>query len=113
MSFELNLGRLNLGDCYLQLNMVDLAVKYINECQLFFEEMGVSTALYYIDTQKIELALLQKDFQEARRLLSESVVPPGIDPDMVHIRNKIPSAVLRGNRQLQEGLSLSAEEQPA
>lgn len=88
MGFELNLGRLNLGDCYLQLNMVDLAVKYINECQLFFEEMGVSTALYYIDTQKIELALLQKDFQEARRLLSESVVPPGIDPDMVHIRNK-------------------------
>ena len=88
MSSELNLGRLNLGDCYLQLNMVDLAVKYINECQLFFEEMGVSTALYYIDTQKIELALLQKDFQEARRLLSESVVPPGIDPDMVHIRNK-------------------------
>lgn len=88
MSFELNLGRLNLGDCYLQLNMVDLAVKYINECQLFFEEMGVSTALYYIDTQKIELALLQKDFQEARRLLSESVAPPGIDPDMVHIRNK-------------------------
>lgn len=88
MSFELNLGRLNLGDCYLQLNMVDLAVKYINECQLFFEEMGVSTALYYIDTQKIELALLQKDFQEARRVLSESVVPPGIDPDMVHIRNK-------------------------
>lgn len=89
MSFELNLGRLNLGDCYLQLNMVDLAVKYINECQPFFEEMGVSTAhIYYIDTQKIELALLQKDFQEARRLLSESVVPPGIDPDMVHIRNK-------------------------
>ena len=88
MSFELNLGRLNLGDCYLQLNMVDLAVKCINECQPFFEEMGVSTALYYIDTQKIELALLQKDFQEARRLLSESVVPPGIDPDMVHIRNK-------------------------
>lgn len=88
MSFDLNLGRLNLGDCYLQLNKVDLAVKYINECQLFFEGMGVSTALYYIDTQKIELALLQKDFQEARRLLSESVVPPGIDPDMVHIRNK-------------------------
>lgn len=88
MSFELNLGRLNLGDCYLQLNKVDLTVKYINECQLFFEGMGVSTALYYIDTQKIELALLQKDFQEARRLLSESVVPPGIDPDMVHIRNK-------------------------
>ena len=54
----------------------------------FLRKWGVSTALYYINTQKIELALLQKDFQEARRLLSESVVPPGIDPDMVHIRNK-------------------------
>lgn len=40
MSFELNLGRLNLGDCYLQLNMVDLAVKYINECQLFLRKWG-------------------------------------------------------------------------
>ena len=42
-----------------------MAVKDINECQLFFEGMGVITARYYIDTQKIELALLQKDFQEA------------------------------------------------
>lgn len=40
MGFELNLGRLNLGDCYLQLNMVDLAVKYINECQLFLRKWG-------------------------------------------------------------------------
>ena len=39
----------------------------------FFEEMGVSTALYYIDTQKIELALLQKDFQEARRFICPRV----------------------------------------
>lgn len=88
MSFELNVGRLNLGDCYLQLNKADSAVKYMNECQPFFEEMGVGTALYYIDTQKIELALLRKDYQEARRLLSGSVVPPGIDADMVQIRNK-------------------------
>ena len=79
----------------------------------FFEEMGVSTALYYIDTQKIELALLQKDFQEARRLLSESVVPPGIDPDMVHIRNKYLQQFYEETGKLQEGLSLSAEEQPA
>ena len=73
----------------------------------------MSTALYYIDTQKIELALLQKDFQEARRLLSESVVPPGIDPDMVHIRNKYLQQFYEETGNLQEGLSLSAEEQPA
>ena len=88
MNFELNLGRMNLGDCYLQLHEADSAVKYINECQPFFEKMDVKAALYYIDTQRIKLELMQEDFQEARRLLSRSMVPVGIDPDMVHIRNK-------------------------
>ncbi|MEL5894819.1 histidine kinase [Bacteroides sp. GD17] len=88
MGFELNLSWLNLGDCFLQLNEADSAAKYMNKCEPFFEQLGVTTALYYIDTQKIELALLQKDFQKARRILSESVAPPDIDPDMVHIRNK-------------------------
>lgn len=88
MVFEQNLSWLNLADCFLQLNEADSAASYIHKCLPFFEKMKISTVDYYIDTQKIELALLQKDFQEARRLLSESVVPPGIDPDMVHIRNK-------------------------
>lgn len=88
MSFELNLSRLNLGDCFLQLNEADSAARYMNECQPFFNKLGMTSALYYIDTQKIELALLRKDFQEARRILHESVTPSDIDPDMVHIRNK-------------------------
>ena len=33
----------------------------------FFEKMDVKAALYYIDTQRIKLALMQEDFQEARR----------------------------------------------
>lgn len=88
MSFELNLSRLNLGDCFLQLNEADSAARYMNDCQPFFQKLGMASALYYIDTQKIELALLRKDFREARRILAESVTPPDIDPDMVHIRNK-------------------------
>lgn len=88
MSFELNLSRLNLGDCFLQLNEADSAARYMNDCQPFFQKLGMASALYYIDTQKIELALLRKDFREARRILAESVTPPDIDPDMVHIRYK-------------------------
>lgn len=88
MNFELNLGRLNLADCYLQLGEVDAAANYIRECQPFFRQLGMGAALYYIDSQKIKLALLQKDFSEARRLVADSIVPPGIDLDMVHIRNK-------------------------
>ena len=88
MVFELNLGWLNLGDCFLQINEADSAAKYINKCQPFFEKTGITTALYYIDTQNIELALLRKDLPKARRILTEGIAPRDIDPDMVHIRNK-------------------------
>ena len=88
MVFELNLGWLNLGDCFLQVDEPDSAAKYINKCQPFFEKTGITTALYYIDTQEIELALIQKDLPKAWRILSESITSPDIDPDMVNIRNK-------------------------
>lgn len=88
MDFELNLSWLNLSDCFLQLNEADSAFKYINKCQPFFDKIGMTTALYYIDTQNIKLALLRKDLPKARRLLTGSITPAGIDPDMVHIRNK-------------------------
>lgn len=88
MVFEQNLGWLNLGDCFLQMNEADSAAKYINKCQSFFKETGITTALYYIDTQNIELALIRKDLSEAQRILTRSVTSPDIDPDMVHIRNK-------------------------
>lgn len=88
MVFEQNLGWLNLGDCFLQTNEADSAAKYIRKCQPFFEKSGISTALYYIDTQNIELALLRKDLHQAQRILAKSVTPTDIDPDMVHIRNK-------------------------
>ena len=88
MVFELNLGWLNLGDCFLQINEADSAAKYIDKCRPFFEKAGITTALYYIDTQNIELALLRKDLPKARRILTEGIAPQDIDPDMVHIRNK-------------------------
>ena len=88
MLFEQNLGWLNLGDCFLQVNEADSAAKYISKCQPFFKKTGIPTALYYIDTQNIELALIRKDLPQAQRILTGSVAPPDIDPDMIHIRNK-------------------------
>lgn len=88
MLFEQNLGWLNLGDCFLQVNEADSAAKYISKCQPFFKKTGIPTALYYIDTQNVELALIRKDLSQAQRILTGSVAPPDIDPDMIHIRNK-------------------------
>ena len=86
MLFELNLARLNLSDCYLQLEEADSALLYMQTCRPFFEEMGVTTALYYLDTQAIELSLLKNNYSQARDILSQSVTPPDIDPEMLHIR---------------------------
>lgn len=88
MVFELNLGWLNLGDCFLQLNQADSAARYIGLCAPFFEKTGMATALYYLDTQRIELALLRKDLPKARELLLASGTPPDTDFDMIHIRNR-------------------------
>ena len=57
MRWGLNLSYLNLSDCFLQRNEADSAAKYLDLCEPFFKEIGSTTALYYIDTQKIELAL--------------------------------------------------------
>lgn len=88
MRWGLNLSYLNLSDCFLQQSEPDSAAKYLELCRPFFEEMGSTTALYYIDTQRIELALQRKNLAAARQLLTASKASPEIDPDMIHIRNK-------------------------
>lgn len=86
MSFEQNLARLNLSDCYLQLKEADSAQWCMQACRPFFEKQGVTTALYYLDTQAIELSLLRNELSKAYQIFSQSITPPDIDPDMVQIR---------------------------
>ena len=86
MLFEQNLAKLNLSDCYLQRKEADSAAHYMAECRIFFEKLGVTTAIYYLDTQTIELSLLKKDLSRARNVLQQSVTPPEMDPEMVYIR---------------------------
>ncbi len=88
MNYELNLSRLNLSDCFLQLGEADSAAKYLDLCQPFFRKLGANTALYYLDTQHIQLALLRKDYATALRVFRNSIPSDDIDPDLVHIRNQ-------------------------
>lgn len=88
MVFELNLARLNMGDCYLQLGQADSAAHCMQLCHQFFEKIDMKVALYYLDTQRIALALLRDNLPLAARLMARSVTPPNIDPDLRHIRNR-------------------------
>ncbi len=88
MIFEKNLCMVNLGDVYLQMNEPDSAAKYISECQPFFHRIGATGALYYIDTQRIGLALERNDIAAVRHLLSTISRSDNVEPDMLRIRNK-------------------------
>lgn len=55
--FEQNLCKANLGELYVITNKLDSAQLYLDESYRFFSEIGNQSALYYIETQMIELAL--------------------------------------------------------
>lgn len=88
MEFERNLTMVNLGEVYLLLNRTDSASYYLSRCYEFFKKVKNNSALYYIDTQLIALALNRNDLPLARKRLKEAVVPNFIEPNMVRIRNR-------------------------
>ena len=57
------------------MNQVDSAAYYLNLCSDFFRSIENQTALYYLDTQLIELALKQNNLSLARKRMSEAIQP--------------------------------------
>ena len=88
MKFERNLTMVNMGEVFLLMNETDSATCYLDQCYPYFQEMGNTTALYYIDTQLIELALKENNLPLARKRLRDAVRPDFVDPNMLHIRNR-------------------------
>lgn len=88
LEFERNLTMVNLGEVFMLMNQVDSATYYLKQCYDYFHRTGNVAALYYIDTQLIELALKQGNIDQATRYLKHAVVPEYIEPNMLHIRNR-------------------------
>ena len=61
MEFERNLTMINLGEVFLMMHQTDSASYYLERCYDFFHSIKNNSALYYIDSQLIELALEQGD----------------------------------------------------
>lgn len=88
MEYERNLTMINLGEVFLLMNQTDSASYYLSRCRDFFQKEDNNSALYYIDTQLIELALKEGNLSLAKKRLDEAVVPDFVEPNMVHIRNR-------------------------
>lgn len=88
MVFEVHLSELNMGETFLLMNETDSASHYLEKCIGFFREIDNKSALYYLDTQLIELALKQNNLPLARKRLAEAVKLNYVEPNMLHIRNR-------------------------
>lgn len=88
MEFERNFTKVNMGEVFMLMNEVDSATMYLDDCYSFFKSINHVSALYYIETQLIELALKKGNVQLASRIISNAVQPDFIEPNMLHIRNK-------------------------
>lgn len=87
LAFERNLCYLNMSDVFLKMGQTDSCEVYLKRCRPFFEQAHSVQALYYVDTQDIGLALSRHDLASVREILARSVTPPGMEPDILLIRN--------------------------
>lgn len=68
-------------------NKLDSAQLYLDESYRFFSEIGNQSALYYIETQMIELALKKGNVALAGQIIKRSANYGHIDANMINIRN--------------------------
>ena len=87
MVFEQNLCKANLGELYVITNKLDSAQLYLDESYRFFSGIGNQSALYYIETQMIELALKKGNVALAGDMIRRSADYGHIDANMINIRN--------------------------
>ena len=79
----------NLSDVYIKLGKPELAVPLIEQTQVFFAEQQQFIPLFYIFTQRIELAVQSGQMDEALRLINENPMPDMMIPEQKQLRRKV------------------------
>jgi tetratricopeptide (TPR) repeat protein len=89
MQWERMFGHANLSHIYIKLNQKEKALPMLDEIEQFFRKEGQQIPLYYIITQRIELAMLDGNIAEALRLQKESGMPDRMIPDQKMLRLRL------------------------
>lgn len=91
--------RTNLADIHIKLGMKEIASRLIDEAEQFFRKVGFDIPLYYLETQRMELALLNGDTKGAARLAEAAKKPADMLPEQRLIRLKTLENIARANKQ--------------
>ena len=88
MIYEQNFVKINLGELYVLTDKLDSARLFLNEGLVFFSKVGHKSAVYYAETQMIELALKEGNIPLAHTLIAQTSADEHIDANMQNIRNQ-------------------------
>lgn len=86
--YSINMVNANLSDVYLNLNKLDSCKYYYEKAEPYFKTIDHKNILYYINTIKLGLAIVQNNFSSAKKLQQEIQNDEGIEPNIVSIRTK-------------------------
>lgn len=88
MVFEQNFVKVNLGELYLLTDQLDSAQFCLDQSYRFFTEIKHNTAVYYIETQMIELALKKGNTALAHQMIERTTPKGHLDANIQMIRNQ-------------------------
>lgn len=88
MVFEHNLSRANLGELYVLTDQLDSAQWCLDKSYAFFAGIHNNSAVHYIETQMIELALKKGNIVLAKNLIKRTAPKGHVDANMLTIRNR-------------------------
>ena len=89
MAWERMFARCNLSAVYIKLGKTDLARPLLGQTEAFFTEQKQLIPLYYLTTQRIELALLDGHQAEALHIADQNPTPAWMIPEQVVLRQDI------------------------
>ena len=81
--------RCNLSDVYIKLGHIDQGKAILDETQPFFTEQQQPIPLFYLITQRIEVALEEGRIADAERLAKENPIPEWMIPSQKQLRRKV------------------------
>ena len=88
MVFEQNFIKVNLGELYLLTDKLDSAQICLDESYRFFSDIQHNSAIHYIETQMIELALKKGNIAQAKTMIARTAPVGHLDANMLTIRNQ-------------------------
>jgi tetratricopeptide (TPR) repeat protein len=87
-TFDMYICKLNLADIYLNTGELDLSERYLDEVEPLIKVQGDATAIYYMNTIRIGLAVKQKNAKAVADILASEHDTGVIEFPMRQIRNR-------------------------